>query len=570
MKKSKIYICSALIGCLLSFTGCYDLDQYPSDTSTVKWNDESDAYSCLMGVYASLRISGGWRIYYTRDAISDICASWHTWWDVQDMYPQGHGTSNATSGGYSDVWTALYTGVSRANNLIANVDKCNMTDALKTQYKAEARFLRAFFYNELLNDFGGVPLYDETSSTDVNEMKNLRSTADETRAFILKDLEYACQYLPVKRDAEGLVSAGAAYALKGKVYLYNKDYANATTAFQQVINGGYGYALYSNYADLFKPGECGYGDGSSEMIFAMQDMGGTSTPFGMYMHSIGNRASYGGCINVVTPTPELVNMYECIDGKPYNRDDFFKGISDDDLYKCQFDANNQYVASEPAQVAKLRAMYEKRDPRMAATIILPYTNYKAWVNGAKKDCMFVIANEGYHSSEGNGYVRNALGQNTYLFRKFTSEYDWDGHITDRQNSPINFPIIRYADVLLMLAECYNQTGDQTKAVTLINQVRTRAGMPGLNSGATWLVATTKDQVFARIQQERAVEFAAEGLRYYDLKRWGLLVSKTNGQVERDILGTKIDTKACADKNYLWPIPQKEIDMNSGLTQNPGW
>lgn len=568
----KLYIVYGFISILFfSLTGCYDLNQYPSDSTTLKWQDKKDAYSGLMGVYSALKSDGAFHIYYSRDGMSDIGMSWHAWWDLCDWYVEAHGSSNASSDGYKDVWSGLYTGVSRANNFIANVDKCNMSEGEKMQYRAEARFLRAVFYNELLNLYGGVPLYDEKSPTDVNTMKNVRSSANDIRTFILNDLDYACKYLPVKRDSVGLVSAGAAYALKGKVYLYNKDYSNAITAFKQVMTGGYGYALYPDYAALFKPSKVGGGDASSEMIFGAQDLGGTSTPYGMPVHYIGNRSTYGGCIDVLRPTPELLNMYECIDGKAYNRDDFFNNISDVDLLECQFDANSQYVQSDPPQKAKLLDMYTQRDPRMAATIILPYTNYKGWCNGAKKDCEFVIANDGYHSSEVNGYVRNALSQNTYLFRKFTPEYDWNGLITDRMNCPVNFPIIRYADVLLMLAECYNQTEEvQSDAVALINQVRNRVGLPGLNSGPAWLVATTREQVFARIQKERAVEFAAEGLRYYDLKRWGLLVSKTNGQAENDILGVTLDTKVTADKNNLWPIPQAEIDMNANLTQNPNW
>jgi hypothetical protein len=273
-------------------------------------------------------------------------------------------------------------------------------------------------------------------------------------------------------------------------------------------------------------------------------------------------------------TVELVNMYECIDGKPYDRDDFFSGISDEDLYCCTFDETGTTVVSYPKEVEKLKAMYAQRDPRMDATVILPYTIYKGWVNNAAKDCEMVIADDGlYHSNETYGYVRNAYNINAYMWRKFCSEYDFGGQMTDRANSPINWPIIRYADVLLMLAECYNQSSapDQTKAVSLINQVRQRAGIALLNSGPSWLVATTKDEVFKRIQQERAVEFALEGIRYFDLKRWGILVEKTNGQVQADILGKKVGTvKNITDKYNLWPIPGSEIDLNSALTQNTGW
>ena len=146
----------------------------------------------------------------------------------------------------------------------------------------------------------------------------------------------------------------------------------------------------------------------------------------------------------------------------------------------------------------------------------------------------------------------------------------NGLIADRFHSPTNFTLIRYADVLLMLAECYNENGNQAKAVELINQVRQRAGIALLNSGPAYLQATSKDQVFERIKHERAIEFAAEGIRYNDLKRWGLLISMTNNQAQVDVVGKVLSTKITEEKYKLWPIPQEEIDMNEDLVQNTGW
>jgi len=96
-------------------------------------------------------------------------------------------------------------------------------------------------------------------------------------------------------------------------------------------------------------------------------------------------------------------------------------------------------------------------------------------------------------------------------------------------------------------------------------------MPGLNSGPSWLIATSQNVVFERIKHERAVEFALEGLRYNDLKRWGQLAEKTNGQKETDIMGRQVGGVKNIDSKYnLWAIPGSEIDINAKLTQNPGW
>lgn len=134
-------------------------------------------------------------------------------------------------------------------------------------------------------------------------------------------------------------------------------------------------------------------------------------------------------------------------------------------------------------------------------------------------------------------MRDNLGHNNYYWRKFVPEGDMDGILEDRSYSPVDFPLIRYADVLLMLAECYNENGEQGKAVELINQVRQRksTNMPKLNSGPAWLKSETKAEVFERIVHERAVELACEGHRFGDLKRWGLAKEKLNYEYD-DILG----------------------------------
>jgi hypothetical protein len=173
------------------------------------------------------------------------------------------------------------------------------------------------------------------------------------------------------------------------------------------------------------------------------------------------------------------------------------------------------------------------------------------------------------ANEVNGMIRVNRGFETYLWRKFVAEYDMDGAINNREDTPINFPIIRYADILLMLAEAYNELDRTSDAVTLVNQVRARSAMPGINSGPEWLKADTKTQLFERIRQERAVELAAEGHRYSDLRRWGLLLN-LNGKREDSFTGKQHYTRVVRERDYLWPIPQKERETNPSLDQNPGW
>src|SRR5690606_18606651 len=173
-------------------------------------------------------------------------------------------------------------------------------------------------------------------------------------------------------------------------------------------------------------------------------------------------------------------------------------------------------------------------------------------------------------NENFGQIRNNRGWLTYVWRKFVPEGDLNGELTNRAHVPINFPIIRLGDVLLMLAEAYNESGQLDKAVSELNKVRARAGMPGLNSGPQWLAVNSQDEMFDRISQERGVELAGEGHRYFDLKRWGLLAESTKGVIEESIVGDNLITRGFQDRHILGHVPAKEIEMNPALTQNSEW
>ncbi len=558
----------------LFVNGCYDLDRYPNSevSSGTFWQTKDQADEAMAGIYSQLQNNYVFGIVYGLDCLSDI----GTGYDDPGYVSIARGTYTATTGLVTSKWSNLYEGIARANLVMQNIGKISsdeMSDELKTQYTGEAKFLRALFYFELLNFFGGVPLYDESVvvSESFSEMMEPRSTEEKVQEFILSDLDAAIASLPEEGAWDssdyGRATKGAAQSLKGKVLLFNKQYSEAATLFESVISSGK-YELYSSYEDLFKPG----GDASNEMIFAIQNIGGVGQDYGMPMtHYMGTRSSFGSCWDNVTAATDFVDSYEYLDGKPFNWEDWISGFTtsadiQDATFRATLSADKKTVESYPDAKDKLLEMYDQRDPRMQQSLILPYTQYKGWVSNAKKDCEYVIATG---VNESNGFIRVNNNWEIYLWRKFVAEYDMDGAINNRDDTPINFPLIRYADVLLMLAECYNEMDDQPDAVKLINQVRNRVGMPGINSGPSWLAANDKEEVFERIRHERAVELAAEGHRFDDLKRWGLLET-LNGKVEKSFTGRSYYTKVFSERDYLWPIPQSEIDKNSSLTQNPGW
>ena len=558
MNKYKLFFTCA--ASLLFMSSCYDLDRFPEDqlSAGTFFQTQDHADQAMMGVYSQMTHDDVFGRQFGFDCLGGIASGYDA-----PSYPNiGRGTYTTTEGAVGNKFKQLYEGVTRANIILQNVDNCDMSDDLKSRYKAEARFMRGLYYFTLLDFWGGIPLYDEKTIS-----------AEDVRKFIIQDLDDAIAHLPAKWDDsnKGRATSGAAMALKGKVLLFNNQYQEAATCFESVVNSGE-YALYSDYANLFKPG----GDESSEMIFAIQNIGGVGTDFGMpttfYM---GNRASYGSCWNNVMAATDFVDSYEWSDGRPFNWDEVIPGFNaSDDVKKETFYAtlNDDFdkVVTYPATKDKLLEMYGKRDPRMAASIILPYTTYKGWYSNAPMNTEYVITAKSGQTNEKNGFIRVNGNYEMYLWRKFVAEYDMDGAINNREDTPINFPLIRYADVLLMLAECYNQTDQQTKAVEKINQVRERVGMPGLNSGPEYLKATTKDEVFKRIRHERAVELAGEGHSFSDMKRWKLLES-LDGQV-KGFTGQFYYNRVVQERDYLWPIPNGEMEKNPNLKgdQNPGW
>lgn len=570
MKKYILLLAAAGI-----MSSCYDLDQYPHDklSSGTFWKTETHAHQGIMTVYAQMKNEKVFGGYFACDGLGDIA------WDDTWMSAINKGTYTDRTGIVETKWQELYEGVARANLVLQNVDNVDMSDELKATYKGEAKFMRALYYFQLLDFYGGVPLYDETTvvGDEYMEMKNPRSTAEEMRNFILDDLQEAVNILPVHwaQPEYGRATRGAAVALRGKVKLYNKDYTGAATDFEEIVKDpsgrGYNYALSEDYAKLFTP----EGDASNEIIFAIQNMGGTGTEYGMaFGLYLGSRSSYGGGWNNCVPTDILADMYENRDGTKFNWEDYIPGFTTSkQIQEATFKAEltqQGVVTKYPEQKDLVRRIYENRDPRMEQSIVTPYAQIYG-CNGTVPQMMEFILAPGTH--ERNGYIRNNRGWFDYLWRKFVPEGDMNGTLTNRSHVPINYPLIRYADVLLMLAECYNeQAGKQDDAVALINQVRQRPStdMPALNSGKPWLEARTQKDVFERIVQERAVELACEGHRFGDLKRWGLCEEKLNFTYD-DIMGKDRYTRIFVERDYLWPIPAVEFERNANLGENnSGW
>lgn len=572
MKFSKILMAAMTVS-TLSLSSCYDLDRYPDSqlSSGTFFKTEAHAKQAMMAVYSQMQNDNVFGFAgFSLDCLGGVSFGY----DNPSFQTIQRGTIAVNAGYFSNFWTNTYEGIARANNVLQHIDEVDMSDQLKAQYIGEAKFMRAVYYFYLLNLYGGVPIYDETTiiSEEFLEMVKPRNTEEQVRSFIISDLDAAIASLPPSWDTSnaGRATSGAATALKGKVLLYAGQYTEAFNCFNTVIISGK-YGLYPDYAGIFLPG----GDESNEMVFAIQNLGGVGQDIGMPLcFYLGTRSSFGSCWNNVMAAKTFVESYEWADGRPFDWEDVFPGYNSDadlraEIWYSETNAANNKVETYTPYKDQLLEMYSKRDPRMEASIILPYTHYIGWQKNATKDFEYVLI-DGMAISDNGDIIRVNNNYESYLWRKFVPEADMNGAINNRADTPINFPLIRYADVLLMQAECLNEMGKPGDAVELINQVRDRAGMPRLNSGPAYLAANSKDEVFSRIRHERAVELACEGHSYFDMKRWGLLQT-LNGRKEMSISGGRTYyTRSVSDRDYLWAIPSGEIDKNPDLTQNPGW
>lgn len=579
MKKIIIYLATMLLAAM-TFTGCYDLETYPGDkvNEGTFYKTGDHAHQGLMGIYGMLRLNEAYGYQFCFDHLGDIAYGYNYYMMFLATYTDRDGTIQAH-------WQTFYDGIHRVNTFIRSVKGMRgiITDEQVNEYVAEAKFLRAMFYFSLTGLFGGVPYYDE--STNVNEefmnLKQPRSSLEEVRAHILEDLDEAIKYLPVEHAASeyGRATKGAAYALRGKVHLYDKEWQSAINDFEEIVynkSNNYGYALDDDYARVFKLYN---GAKSPETVFSIQNKSGVGTEYGMQIQALmGCRGAYGSCWNNTVPSTQLVDMYEFKDGRPFNWDEIFPGYNAmtpeqrKELLSVEMDGSGTIVGLREADTAKILSAYTCRDPRLMATVIVPYSHYMGNIGRTTNvDLIFALD----HNLAGNangGTIQNNAGWVSYLYRKFVTEGDQGGAISNRLHTPFAFPLIRFVDVLLMLSEAYNEAGQLDKAVTEFNKVRARVGMPGLNSGPAWMVVSNKEQMAERIRKERAVEFAGEGLRFSDLRRWGYEIAhKTLNNVDAvNIYGEPIYTHLFTERDMLWPIPGVERERNKELTQNPGW
>lgn len=577
----KIKNIAALIIIAIMTGACESLDYTPGDQMSGQtfWRTEEHARQAAVGLYAAMKADWCFGLEFTFDMCSDIADGTTPWADISrgDSF-----TSN--SSGVQNHWQYLYELVHRCNTVLRDVAEMPISQETIDRVTGEAKFLRAMAYFRMLNCWGGVPYYDETC--DINEQfANLnapRSSAEEIRLHIIADLTDAIGKLPVSWDTSdlGRATKGAAYALRGKVYLFNKQWDEAVADFEEIVynkTNNYGYSLHPDYNELFRLYN---GNHSPEMIFSIQSIDGNTAGYALNIVGyFGNKSTMRLIAsNCIVPSTTLVDMYENLDGSPFNWDALFPGFNEGDSQlrrKYMSVAINQssteVTSTLDCDTSKVMDAYRLRDPRLCLNVITPYSHYLGTDAGSTPmDKQFVLADpsKGGAPMEAMAFIRNSEGWNSYFWRKWIPTGNLDGYWGEYNRTPYEFPLIRLGDVILMLAEAYNESGATDKAIAEVNKIRSRVGMPGLNSGPAWLTVRGKDDMAERIRRERAFELAGEGQRYWDLRRWGMLEQSVKNAT--DIFGDLMYVRNYQSRHELWPIPLVEFERNLNLVQNQGW
>jgi hypothetical protein len=610
--RAHIIILGLLAGSLLMATSCrkHLLDQLPTTelASSVFWKTPDDATTALMGAYAAVRG------VFDRDY----------YFDGQGEYFRDRSGSNSTvkgsvihgaaynganynpsgyAGSFDNYFEYSYGAVNRCNYVIDNVEKMKQTlpndSTALNAVIAEARLLRGMVYFRLISMWGDVPYIDHIVE-DNSEVSDLtRMPIAQIKDSIYNDFTYAYQYLPVTPPAVGRAAQPAALAFRGKLELFwacwnhfgwpeldtftpsaseaDAAYKAAAADFLQVIDG-FGLTLFRggepgnidslgkaevlpNYYYLFTP--VANGDPSILMSFTH---GGTGTGQGEELMRDFSGRNFEGSQCWVTPRYEIADRYQStITG------DFCPPL-------IPMNPSSNPAARTTLNSAVNPNSYRDRDYRMKSTIVWDYEVMQGMISlKATNWVPFIYQTWNQNITiDGQPYTTyNTDGCNSgYVFRKFVRNYAGQG----RSDGDYAWPVMRLADVYLMYAEASNAvSGPLPKAVDVVNQIRHTGNLPPLAASKT----ANADVFFQAIEQERIIELIAEGQRSFDIRRWRQLDDiwgppGGDGKWRIDTHGANQQryfqntTERTYEQNYIFKIPQSEIDRNPKLVQNKPW
>lgn len=560
----------------ITVTSCSDfLERAPQDalSPATFWQTESDAYLALVGTYNGLNNiyhNGHWTGYncVMMDALSDNLFDYFSWEGYSVMTT---GNITPTNNGVGGSWYQ-FSDIRACNEYLEMEGNVNWaTSGLEEQYKAEVRTIRALLYLYRSNWYGDFPLV--TKTLDLEEAyAQPRNPRAEVQSFVESELKASIDALPSRASvSQGRICKEFAQGLLMRYYLWNSDYANAKTYAQAIVNAG-NLSLADDYRAMFEVGN----QYDKETIFDFSFISNTARD--LYGNPFVANGALGGWSSIV-PTVDLMDEFECIDGKT---------IEESQLYNPEYPFLN-------------------RDPRLRTAVIYPgqvYTGYSDSQRGCYNSLPEQIDgnnNADYWNNAGNASKSGLQLGKYFLASNVTS--DGLSHMT------VHFKVMRYAEVLLTLAECNIELGDLAEGVKYLNMVRARAGMPDV-------AVSDQETLRAQVRRERRVELAGEGLRREDMVRWQVdsngkwvasggtpyivwkfqndfCIEHLDGDVEnrKDENGDWVahvtgrtggefnapktafareNFATFTAKNIFWPISQGTIDVNPAIKQTTGY
>ncbi|MDR6785594.1 RagB/SusD family nutrient uptake outer membrane protein [Pedobacter africanus] len=466
-------------------------------------------------------------------------------------------------------WKTPWENIRRANVFLLNIGRSPLSERLKKQLKAEARFLRAWYYFQLVKVYGGVPLIGDATYTATDNIDLTRSNYGDCVDYIVKECEAAAVDLPSFSEQPqqdyGRITKGACMGLKSRMLLY---------AASPLFNGG-GIATdaalknIAGYATADPERWNKAAQAAKEIInsgsYALMEDNVTRMGYGFYnvfLKRYNNEYLFAA---MKAPNREYENNL-----LPTSRTGSGKSSAPTQQLVDAFGMENGLPITDPASGYNPNDPYVKRDPRFGNSII--YNGSRFFL--ASSNAM-VAVNTFVGSSPDGPAATGPINIPGYYWRKMMIE-DGSG------NTERCYPLIRYAEILLNYAEALNEyQGPTAEVYNALIQIRKRAGiLPGLNSSYGLKSGITKDEMRLVIQNERRVELALEEHRIWDVRRWkiaevtdnvmlkGMKITKTGNNFTYEVIDIK--PHAFRPAFYLFPIPESEIAKSPKLVQNPGW
>lgn len=540
------------------------------------FSDSTRTMGFLFNIYNDMAFSftySRWNTASGTPGLSEACdESVHRLGGAQRWIKVALGACNAADGTpYLNEWTTSYKNIRKVNLYFKKVGGTPLSEGLKQQSKAEARFLRAWYYSILLRNFGGVPIVRDTVYDIADKVDGTRNSYEECVDYIVKECDTAAADLPLSYDAlnYGRITKGACLALKSRVLLaaasplFNGGNYGTTDAEKKVV--GYLNADPSRWAKAVKAAQ----DLIDLGVYSLYEDNTTAPGFG-FSRVFLMRKNSEFILEKMDPANKTMDQAY---GVPSTGSTTTNAVPTHNLASA-FGMNNGKPTSDPTSGFNPLDPLKNRDPRFNWTFIINGTPWYTPRTGTK------VPINTYYLAPLDGYGVNTYFTG-YFFRKMLEDNtSWGGG----PNTERCRGVIRYAEILLNYAEAINETGQTALAYPKLVEIRKRAGIiPGANNLYGLKPNMTMDEMRQVIMNERQVELAMEDHRFWDVRRWktapqnqnvtitGLKITKTGNNFTYEVLPiANTSQHVFFDRMYLFPIHQSQLGSNPNLIQNPGY